>query len=132
MLELLANLFAVFLVLGLLLLLTAVVVIYVIDKNQIAHTIRKNYPVVGRFRYLFERAGEFLRQYLFAMDREEMPFNRAERSWVYRAAKNLQATVAFGSTRNLNSSGSVIFVNCPFPTLEEDAAPVGELTIGPG
>ena len=34
-----------------------------------------------------------------AMDREEMPFNRAERSWVYRAAKNEDSTVAFGSTR---------------------------------
>ena len=40
------------------------------------------------------------------MDREEMPFNRAERSWVYRAAKHVDTTVAFGSTRDLRPAGS--------------------------
>ena len=45
--------------------------------------------------------GEFFRQYFFAMDREEMPFNRAERAWAYRAAKGVDSTVAFGSTRDL-------------------------------
>ena len=30
--------------------------------------------------------GEFFLQHFFAMDREEMTFNRAERSCVYRAA----------------------------------------------
>jgi hypothetical protein len=43
--------------------------------------------------------GEFFRQYFFAMDREEMPFNRAERDWVHRAANNTDTTVAFGSTK---------------------------------
>ena len=35
---------------------------------------------------MFEHLGEFFRQYFFALDREELPFNRAERNWVYRAA----------------------------------------------
>jgi len=61
-------------------------VIYIIDVTQTKQTIRRNYPVVGRFRYFFEHLGEFFRQYFFAMDREELPFNRAERSWAYRAA----------------------------------------------
>ena len=60
---------------------------YVIDVRQTQHAVRRNYPVIGRFRYLFEHLGEFFRQYFFAMDREELPFNRAERAWVYRAAK---------------------------------------------
>ena len=59
----------------------AVAVMYWVDTHQTAHTIRRNYPVVGRFRYLFEHLGEFFRQYFFAMDREERPFDRAERSW---------------------------------------------------
>lgn len=62
-------------------------VLYQIDKHQTTQTIRRNYPLIGRFRYIFEHIGEFFRQYFFAMDREEMPFNRAQRSWVYRAAK---------------------------------------------
>jgi len=113
------------------LLLLTVVVMYIIDVTQTKQAIRRNYPVIGRFRYLFEEMGEFFRQYFFAMDREELPFNRAERSWVYRAAKNLSNTTAFGSTRDLRSTGTVLFVNCPYPTLGEDAAPVGAVTIGP-
>ena len=65
------------------------------------------------------------------MDREELPFNRAERSWAYRAAKNVDNTTAFGSTRDLRPTGTVLFVNCPFPTLDEDAAPTSKVTIGP-
>ena len=61
----------------------AVIVMYIVDITQTEHAVRRNFPVVGRFRYLFEDMGEFFRQYFFAQDREEMPFNRAQRSWVY-------------------------------------------------
>jgi glutamate synthase domain-containing protein 2 len=106
-------------------------VIYQIDKHQTAQTIRRNYPLIGRFRYLFEHVGEFFRQYFFAMDREEMPFNRAQRSWVYRAAKNVDSTIAFGSSRDLRIPGTYYFLNCPFPTLKEDAVKTQSLRIGP-
>ena len=111
--------------------IVTLVVLYVIDVTQTKHAIRRNYPIVGRFRYYFEDIGEFFRQYFFAMDREEMPFNRAERSWAYRAAKNVDATVAFGSTLDLSKPGSLIFVNCPWPTLDQDAAETASVTIGP-
>ncbi|MGD8678130.1 MAG: FMN-binding glutamate synthase family protein [Chromatiales bacterium] len=107
-----------------------VIYAFIKDVTQTEQAIRRNYPVIGRFRYLFEHLGEFFRQYFFAMDREELPFNRAQRSWVYRAAKNLGNTVAFGSTRNLNIPGTVMFVNCPFPTLSKDAVEPGNITIG--
>jgi glutamate synthase domain-containing protein 2 len=109
-----------------------VTVLYLVDVTQRSHTIRRNYPVVGRFRYLFEHLGEFFRQYFFAMDREELPFNRAERSWVYRAAKQVDTTVAFGSTRPLDHEGDVIFLNSAFPTLDEDAVEPKPVTIGEG
>lgn len=127
LLELLAALFVFVLgVVGL-----AIVVIYVLDVSQTKQALRRNYPVIVHFRYTFERLGQFFRQYFFAMDREEMPFNRAQRSWVYRAAKNIDNTVAFGSTRDLRPAGSVLFVNTPFPTLNEDAVPPHAVTIGP-
>ncbi|MGS2716548.1 FMN-binding glutamate synthase family protein [Eionea flava] len=109
-----------------------IAIIYVIDKTQTQQTIRRNYPVVGRFRYFFEHIGEFFRQYFFAMDREELPFNRADRSWVYRAAKNVDTTIAFGSTRPLSNPGDPIFINCPFPTLDKDIMPSKDITIGEG
>ena len=111
--------------------LLVVIVTYVVDTTQTEQAIRRNYPVIGRFRYLFEHLGEFFRQYFFAMDREELPFNRAQRTWVYRAAKNLDNTTAFGSTRDLRPVGTVLFVNCPFPTLDQDAVDPREVTMGP-
>jgi len=125
-LEILAFLFVTFVGVSLI----VITVIYIIDRNQTVHAIRRNYPVIGRFRYWFEHLGTFFRQYFFTMDREELPFNRAERSWVYRAAKNISNTVAFGSTRDLKPSGTVIFVNCPFPTLGKDAVEACPVTIG--
>ncbi|HHJ12933.1 MAG TPA: FMN-binding glutamate synthase family protein [Gammaproteobacteria bacterium] len=107
-----------------------IVIVYILDVTQTKQAIRRNYPVIGHFRYFFEDLGKFFRQYFFAMDREEMPFNRADRSWVYRAAKNLDNTTAFGSTRSLSPPGTVLFVNCPFPTLDTDAIKTREVTIG--
>ncbi len=108
-----------------------VVVLYFVDRTQTRQTIRRNYPVIGRFRYIFEHMGEFFRQYFFAMDREELPFNRAQRSWVYRAAKNIDSTVAFGSSKDTSKPGSVIFVNTAYPTLDEDSVTTDPLVIGP-
>ena len=109
----------------------ALVAMFVIDATQTKDAVRHNFPVLGRVRYVFSALGEFFRQYFFAMDREEMPFNRAEREWVYRAAKGRDNTVAFGSTKNLNPAGTFIFINCPFPMREADAAVTQPIIIGP-
>jgi glutamate synthase domain-containing protein 2 len=125
--ELMAALFL--LVVGTVVLAT--VVFFIVDRNQTRSAVLRNYPVIGRFRYWFEHLGEFFRQYFFAMDREELPFNRAQRTWVYRAAKNIDNTRAFGSTRDLRPEGTVFFVNTAFPTLDEDAVAAQPLLIGP-
>jgi glutamate synthase domain-containing protein 2 len=125
------NSLAVIFVLTFGLVILTLVVFYIIDITQTKHAVRRNYPIVGRFRYLFEHMGEFLRQYFYAMDREEMPFNRAERAWVYRAAKDVDRTLAFGSTRDLRPLGSIFFVNCAYPTRGEDAVAPSPITIGP-
>jgi len=109
----------------------AIVVLFIIDVTQTGDAVRRNYPVIGRFRHVFSTLGEFFRQYFFAMDREEMPFNRAEREWIGRAAKGEDNTDAFGSSKMLTAPGTAIFVNCPFPTLDEDAHEVQPLLIGP-
>lgn len=100
--------------------------IWIHDKYQSKSTIRRNYPVIGRFRYLFEELGVYFRQYFIAHDREEMPFNRADRSWVYRAAKNVKTTLAFGSTRTAKE-GDVLFANSIFPSNEHNTS---EITFG--
>ncbi len=104
--------------------------VYISDVTQTKQAIRRNYPVIGHFRYYFEHIGTFFRQYFFTMDREEMPFNRAQRSWVYRASKDIDNIVAFGSTRDLKPSGTVLFVNTAFPTLGKDAVNCKPVVIG--
>lgn len=106
-------------------------VVFVYDVVQKKNAVLRNYPVVGHLRGFFERLGEFFRQYFFAMDREEMPFNRAEREWIYKSARDADNTAAFGSTRNLTPVGTAIFVNCPFPKLAEDTERAPTVTIGP-
>lgn len=108
------------------------VILFLQDITQKEHAVRRNFPIIGRMRYFLERQGEFFRQYFFAMDREEMPFNRATRSWVYRTSKGLGGLIGFGSTNDLREPGTTIFVNSPYPPLEEYTEPAPSLTIGEG
>ena len=110
-LDFLAVLFVV--IIGVVALIAAI--LFIIDVSQTKDAIRRNYPVIGRFRYIFSTLGEFFRQYFFAMDREEMPFNRAEREWVYKSSEGADNTVAFGSTRNLNPVGTPDLRQLPLP-----------------
>ncbi|MCO8143593.1 FMN-binding glutamate synthase family protein [Rhodovulum tesquicola] len=126
-LQVMAGAFALFL--GALFLV--VLLLFAIDRAQTGDAIRRNYPVIGRFRGLFTTLGEFFRQYFFAMDREEMPFNRAQRNWVYNAAEAKGNTVAFGSTRNLNIPGTPIFMNAVFPPLDDQYASTEPMVVGP-
>jgi glutamate synthase domain-containing protein 2 len=107
------------------------IAMFVLDISQTRDAIRHNFPVIGRFRALFSHLGEFFRQYFFAMDREEMPFNRAERQWIYRSSAGVDNTVAFGSTRSLLPAGTPIFVNAPYAILDEDATAPASVTFGP-
>lgn len=103
----------------------------IVDVVQTRSAIRRNFPFLAHFRYLFEHLGTFFRQYFFAMDREELPFNRADRQWIYRACKNLDTTVPFGSTRDLHPNGTIIFSNSAFPPLTQDVAEPHHIVIGP-
>ena len=109
-----------------------VIYFYLKDITQKKHAILRNYPLIGRLRYFFEQLGEYFRQYFFLGDRDERPFNRSTRSWVYRMAKNEGGVLGFGSTYNLHESGALIFVNAPFAVLEDDRLPTPPLPIGEG
>ncbi|MBA2651684.1 MAG: FMN-binding glutamate synthase family protein [Tatlockia sp.] len=105
--------------------------IYIWDRKQKGHAVLRNYPIVGHIRYFLEFLGVYFRQYLFADDRQELPFNRADRSWVYRASKDVDTMLGFGSTRPLHSTGTVYFSSAPFPPLGTNKATIKPMTIGP-
>lgn len=113
------------------LLVLALAVLFFYDRQQKEHSVWRNYPVVGHLRNLLEALGVYLRQYFYAMDREELPFDRATRSWIYRSAKNVDNVIGFGSTRDLHPVGTIIFVDAPFPPLGQNVVMPGEMTIGP-
>jgi len=114
-----------------LLLLIGLVGLYIWDVRQKDHTILRNFPIIGHFRYIFEYLGVYFRQFWFAQDRDELPFNRAQRTLIYKAAKRGDTTVGFGSTRDLRPVGTFYFVDAPFPILGQDAAETRPVTIGP-
>ncbi len=113
-------------------LIAAFLFVFIRDITQKKHAVLRNYPVIGRLRYFFEEMGEYFRQYFFAGDRDELPFNRSTRSWVYRLAKNEGGVIGFGSTYDLHQPGALIFVNHPFPVLEEERLPTPSLLLGDG
>ena len=108
------------------LLLMGLAAIYWHDRTQHQHTILRNYPVVGHFRYFAETWGEYMRQYHYLPDWAERPFNRLERSWVYRSAKGVSNLLSFGS----ENVPSFVFRNAPFPVLEEEQSPYPGKLIG--
>ncbi|BBU68535.1 FMN-binding glutamate synthase family protein [Fluviibacter phosphoraccumulans] len=67
------------------------------DVRQTRHAILRNYPVSGHIRFVFEKFRPEIRQYLIESDRDKVPFSYQQRVLVYRRAKNLPATQAFGS-----------------------------------
>lgn len=102
------------------------------DIVQKKHSVLRNYPLIGRLRYFMESQGEYIRQYFIAGERDEMPFNRAARNWVYRTAKGVGGVIGFGSTNDLREPGSILFVNAPFPVLDSERLATPAVMIGEG
>ena len=102
-------------------LLTALLsVLGVYDIIQERHAIRRNYPVIGNIRYLFERFRPEIRQYLIESDDDQLPFSRAQRTIVYLRAKNLSADQPFGTQLDVYQQGYEFMGHSMRPTLAPD------------
>lgn len=84
-------------------LLIVLLLIALRDIIQRKHTISHNFPILGHLRYMLEHIGPELRQYIVANNREELPFNRRERSWIYSSAKKMNNYQGFGSDQEFFS-----------------------------
>jgi len=91
----------------LLLLLAAIpyVAIGVTDIAQRDHSIRRNFPVIGHFRYVLESLRPEIRQYFIESDSDETPISREKRSIVYQRAKDQLDTHPFGTQEDVNRPG---------------------------
>lgn len=112
--------------------LIGLTILIIWDLNQKQHSLLRTFPGIGHLRYFAEALGVFYRQFFYTNDRDELPFNRVERSWVYRAAKTSDTTISFGSLRDPRPIGTIYFVPSPFPVLNKDAIETTAVTIGNG
>jgi glutamate synthase domain-containing protein 2 len=75
------------------------------DFLQTRHAVRRNYPVIGHLRYIFEYIRPELRQYFLESDTEAIPFSRQQRALVYQRAKKESDKIPFGTQINTYEVG---------------------------
>lgn len=104
------------LIILLMLLVPGVALLYLLrfDRHQHQHSVMRNYPILGRLRYLLESAGPELRQYLFDADNGGKPFSRDTFADLVRSAKYASTLIGFGSKRDFAAAGFYIR-NALFP-----------------
>ncbi|MGB5812348.1 MAG: FMN-binding glutamate synthase family protein, partial [Polyangiales bacterium] len=89
---------------------------------QKTHTLLANFGFLAQIRYLVESVGPEFRQYLFASDVEERPFSRNERAEVYRKAKGIDSSGAFGTQREFEVGG-ITLRHSFFPISQDELVP---------
>lgn len=71
------------------------------DYTQKKRAVLGNYPLIGRFRFLFESIRPELRQYFWESDTDELPYSRNQRAMAYQRAKSITAARPFGSDKDM-------------------------------
>lgn len=89
----------------LLLLFIPLIIMGLYDMFQSKKSIRRNFPLLGRMRYLLEALGPGARQYFIENDTEGKPFSRLERSLVYQRSKKEIDTMPFGTQLDVYDVG---------------------------
>lgn len=104
--------------------------IIVYDILNKKHTIMSNFPLIGRLRYFLEKIGPELRQYWVAGNREEGPFNRVWRDYIYASAKGENNLTGFGSDADFNKNGHFFIKTDTFPSKAKDTSMPSAKIIG--
>ncbi len=92
------------------------------DIAQPLHSVRRNYPIVGRLRWLFEEIRPEIRQYLIEDDNSKTPFSRSQRSLVYARAKNEPSDRPFGTLLDVYENGHEFIAHSTRPAPAADPA----------
>jgi glutamate synthase domain-containing protein 2 len=90
---------------------------------QKKHSILRNFPVLGYFRYLFEMIAPEIQQYFIERSTDGRPFSRNERSLVYQRAKNISANTPFGTQLDLNQNNYEGIKHSIFPAKVNEELP---------
>ncbi len=108
------------------------------DLTQTRHALKRNYPVIANARYLLERIGPELRQYIVTSNDEERPFTRDQRDWIYESSKGVNNYQGFGTDNNIEHTlGYPIIKHRAFPEslphnhAKETGVPAAKVMGGP-
>jgi glutamate synthase domain-containing protein 2 len=98
-------------------LLLALTAVGVYDLLQRRHSILRNYPLLGHFRFLFETIRPELQQYFIERNTDGRPYDRNTRTAIYERAKGIKDEQAFGTEREVNEPGYewLLHSTCPVP-----------------
>jgi glutamate synthase domain-containing protein 2 len=75
------------------------------DMVQTRHSLMRNYPIVGRMRWLMEALRPKLYQYFIESDIDGRPINRLDRNTIYQRAKQETDTMPFGTQLDVYAEG---------------------------
>ncbi len=88
------------------------------DIFQKKHSVIRNFPIVGHFRYWLEAIGPEFRQYIVTDNNEERPFSRDQRRWIYASSKGQNNYFGFGTDMDLEMESNYLIIKhsaFPFP-----------------
>ncbi len=86
-------------------LLVPLITMGVYDIFQKKQSIKRNFPLIGRLRYLLEKIRPEIYQYFIESDTDGTPINRNDRAVVYQRAKEQIDTTPFGTQLNVYADG---------------------------
>jgi glutamate synthase domain-containing protein 2 len=95
--------------------LAAGILLYAHDILQKKHSILRNYPVLGRLRFIFESEGPKIKQYFVENDINGTPINKEKRSDIYQKAKQEVNTVPFGTQLDVYATHHECFEPSMYP-----------------
>ena len=104
-------------------LLAPIIAIGIVDVLQEKQTIRRLYPVIGHFRYMFESVRPEIQQYFVESDTSGTPISREFRSLIYQRAKGARDTRPFGTIFDVNRAGYEWINHSVVPKLTHDPDP---------
>jgi glutamate synthase domain-containing protein 2 len=98
------------------------------DVFQTTHAIRRNFPLLGRLRYLFEAIRPEVQQYFVERDLDGSPLNREQRSVIYQRSKKVLDTIPFGTQADVYAVGYEWINHSMVPRPKQKTQP--RITIG--
>ncbi len=109
---------------------TPLILVGLYDITQKKHTILRNFPVLGHFRYLLESVRPEIMQYFVETDTQGRPFNRIFRTLVYSRSKKETSTTPFGTQMNVYRSGYEWMDHSMYAKHTKDVGEFPRVTVG--